>query len=103
MDDNYAAPGIGPHDHPSSSAAPAAFAIRILIPHGASGVVIGRAGAHIKEISTNTDTRLQLADPADPYQTKERIVNISGSKGANVKDVSEVQAGLGWAKHTRQD
>lgn len=48
-------------------------------------MVIGRAGAHIKEISALTDTRLQLADAADPFQTKERMVNISGAQGENVK------------------
>jgi hypothetical protein len=68
--------------------------VRLLIPHGASGVVIGRAGANIKEISTVTDTRLKLADATDPYQTKERIVNISGSQGENVKNVSELYCSL---------
>ena len=73
----------------SSSSAPS-FSVRILIPHAASGVIIGRAGANIREISSTTETRLQLADAADPYQTKERLVTISGANGANVKDVSDV-------------
>ena len=63
------------------------FVVRILIPQGASGVIIGRAGANIKEISTLTDTRLQLSDSSDPYGTNERIVNITGPHADNVKNV----------------
>ena len=64
------------------------FCVRILIPHAASGVVIGRAGTNIKQISAATDTRLQLTDASDPYRTNERIVSISGNEGRTIKDVS---------------
>lgn len=64
------------------------ISIRILIPHAASGVVIGRGGSNIKEISNLTDTRLQLSDASDPFQTFERIVSITGSEASNVRNAA---------------
>lgn len=50
--------------------------VRGLIPLGASGLIIGHAGAIIKEMSEMSGTKVQLAEGADPYGTKERIVNV---------------------------
>lgn len=90
-----------PHDSPGSTtglgvSSNSGFAghsitllcVRVLIPHAASGVVIGRSGANIKQISSATDTRLQLTDASDPYRTNERIVSISGNEGRTVKDAA---------------
>ena len=51
--------------------------IRVLIPKIASGVLIGKQGSVIKQMSDLSNCKIQLGDEADPYDTKERIVIIN--------------------------
>jgi len=62
--------------------------IRILIPKIASGVLIGRQGSIIKQMSDLSSCKIQLGDEADPFETRERIVVINSSSVANVVLVS---------------
>jgi hypothetical protein len=55
------------------------FQVRILIPKIASGVLIGRQGTVIKQMSEVSNCKIQLGDEIDPYETKERIVIVSAA------------------------
>lgn len=54
------------------------FQIRVLIPKIASGILIGKSGSVIKQMSEISGCKMQLGDEADPYGTKERVVIING-------------------------
>jgi len=57
---------------------------RCLIPAAASGAVIGRAGAIVKQIGEATKCRLKLGDYHDPYDTKERLLSVNGQSIASI-------------------
>lgn len=61
---------------------------RALIPHSASGTIIGRGGQVIRSMSERSGAKMQLGDAADPYGTKERIVNLSGTNVEQLVAVS---------------
>lgn len=61
--------------------------MHILVPTGASGIMIGRQGSVIKGLSERSNCRIKLGDVADPYDTKERILIV---KGNNIQDIITV-------------
>lgn len=58
------------------------YHLRVLIPSGACGLLIGKSGKHIKSISIASQTRIQLGQKEDvsSITTSERIFSISGGK-----------------------
>lgn len=75
------------HDAKSVNGDPE-LCVRILIPRSASGVIIGRSGSSIKDISAASNARLKLSDNHDPFQTNERIVSITSSNTENIKQAT---------------
>lgn len=67
--------GGDPNAPPESTS----FTMRVLIPRIASGLLIGKQGAVIKQMSTISGCKIQLAEEADPYDTKERIITVTSS------------------------
>lgn len=55
------------------------FTMRVLIPRIASGLLIGKQGAVIKQMSQVSSCKIQLAEEADPFDTKERIITINSA------------------------
>jgi hypothetical protein len=53
------------------------YLVRGLVPHAASGTIIGHGGSIIRSLSEATGTKVQLADGQDPFHTKERIINCN--------------------------
>jgi hypothetical protein len=47
-----------------------------------TGVMIGRQGAVIKNLSESSNCHMVLAEMNDPFNTKERIMVINGKHGA---------------------
>jgi transcription antitermination factor NusA-like protein len=47
-----------------------------------TGVMIGRQGAVIKNLSEASNCHMVLAEMNDPFNTKERIMVINGKHGA---------------------
>lgn len=64
--------------------------IRILIPKAASGVLIGRQGTVIKHMSEISNCKIQLGDESDPFETKERMVLVTGPTIGNVVQVTSL-------------
>jgi hypothetical protein len=76
--DNY----LGAHENPRHSAYKYVF--KLLIPMSAAGIIIGKSGAVIKEMSELSSCKMLLADAQDVYNTKERIMTISSEAAANI-------------------
>lgn len=55
--------------------------VKLLIPTGASGIVIGKHGAAIKNMSDVSGCHMQLGDSKDPFNTNERVLTITGKSG----------------------
>lgn len=55
------------------------FQIKLLIPIGASGNLIGKGGNVVKQISESSNCKIQLGDEADPCNTKERILFVNSA------------------------
>jgi len=72
-----------------SSANPFKFAIRAAIPLQASGTVLGRGGASIKELQDRSGgCKIQLAETlGDAHNTKERLALFSGPSAQLVAQV----------------
>ena len=60
------------------------YVFKLLIPWGAAGIIIGKSGSVIKEMSEQSSCKMLLADAQDPYNTKERIMTISSDSAANI-------------------
>jgi ribosomal protein S3 len=58
---------------------------KITIPHAASGLIIGRAGVTIRQLSKESCARIQLAHKEESSFTLERIVAVSGTLEACTK------------------
>ena len=75
--------GLDEHGNPTTaittSGAPpsSALMIRLLIPVAASGLMIGRGGSIVKQMTEQSGCRMQMADPPDPFNTKERIMIVT--------------------------
>jgi len=52
--------------------------VRILVPTGAAGAVIGRAGANIKLFTEESGGKIKVSPPDEPPGVGERMVAISG-------------------------
>ena len=63
------------------------YQVRLLIPRGASGVLIGKGGAIIKQMTDHSHCKMQLGDEKDPYNTNERIFIINSSSVTNLASV----------------
>lgn len=63
------------------------YTVRVLIPSPAAGVMIGRQGSVIKQLSESTGCKMQLGENSDPFGTKERIMIIIGRTAATVLEV----------------
>lgn len=63
---------------------PGVLEFRCLIPAAASGIVIGRGGAIVKEIGDATRTSIKLSDNRDLAFTSERLVSVRGTILQNV-------------------
>ena len=57
------------------------------------GVIIGRQGFVIKGLSDQSNCTMQLAELADPFDTKERIMIIL-SKNGNLNDLVRVSTSV---------
>lgn len=55
------------------------FTMRVLIPRGASGLMIGKQGSVIKQMSSLSSCKIQLGEEIDTYDTRERIVCVTGN------------------------
>ena len=64
---------------PSNRGPMGTIQIRVLIPKVASGVLIGRQGSVIKQMSEMSNCKIQLGEETDPFDTKERIVIINSA------------------------
>ena len=54
--------------------------LKLLIPGTAAGSVIGKGGATINELQTNTGARIQLSRNAEVFPgTSDRLVTLSGN------------------------
>jgi len=60
------------------------FVFKLLIPWGAAGIIIGKSGSVIKEMSEISSCKMQLAEAQDPFNTKERIMSISSDTSTNI-------------------
>jgi len=60
------------------------YLVRSLVPSTATGCLIGQKGCIIKDISEKSGAKLKLGDAADPYHTRERIMNAWGPSVDNV-------------------
>ena len=63
------------------------YLVRLVVPRPAAGVLIGKGGAVIKQISEATSCKLQLGDEKDPYGTNERLFNVSSSTVQHLVEV----------------
>lgn len=66
---------------------PASITGRITIPHNAAGLLLGRAGVTLRQISEETRTKIQLSNKEDCHITQERVVSITGASDACVRCV----------------
>lgn len=57
------------------------YQLKAAIPIGASGSILGRGGATIRELAEKTGTRVQLVETTDPHHTRERIMVVSTTSG----------------------
>jgi len=57
----------------------AAMAVRLIIPNGSAGVIIGKGGANIKEIVSKSGAKVQLAQKEEMFVPDERLVTVSGA------------------------
>lgn len=70
--------------HPSNDT-PVHLEFRCLIPAAASGALIGRGGVIIKQMGESSQCRLKVGEQrGDPYDTKERILTVTGSTIPNI-------------------
>ena len=53
------------------------YIIRLAIPNGAGGVVIGKGGSIIKSINEKSGAKVSMADSSDPFHTSERICSVT--------------------------
>ena len=53
--------------------------IRLLVPVTASGPLIGRGGANIKQLNESSGCKIKLADNSDSFKTQERIVILQSN------------------------
>ena len=60
--------------------------VKVLVPISASGLLIGRGGSFIRQMSESSGCKIQIAEATgDPFGTRERIITAtSGSLGAVV-------------------
>src|SRR3546814_11312750 len=70
-----------------SGSGPAGITGRITIPYAAAGLVIGRTGITVRQISDQTGAKIQLSNKDDCAYTQERIVSIAGASEACTKCV----------------
>lgn len=57
------------------------YQLKASIPIGASGSILGRGGATIRDLSERTGTKVQLVETTDPHHTRERIMVVSTTSG----------------------
>jgi len=62
---------------PPNKTAEGDFVISVLIPKMASGILIGKQGIVVKEMSANSNCKMQLGDNKDLYMTGERAFIVS--------------------------
>lgn len=60
------------------------YVFKLLIPWSAAGIIIGKSGSVIKEMSEISSCKMQLAEAQDPFNTKERIMTISSDTSSNI-------------------
>ena len=60
------------------------YVFKMLIPWAAAGIMIGKSGSVIKEMSESTSCKMQLAEAQDPFNTKERVMTISSDTTSNI-------------------
>ncbi len=63
---------------------------KVSIPASAGGMILGRGGASLRQISEESGARVQMSGKDDSIFTQERILTISGSPDACAKCVSAV-------------
>jgi len=57
-----------------------AMAVRLVVPNGSAGVIIGKGGSNIKEIVAKSGARVQLAQKEDMVRGHdERVVTVTGA------------------------
>eukprot|EP01041_Mallomonas_annulata_P009184 gene9184-19046_t len=61
----------------SSITTPPSFTLKIVVPAAAAGCIIGKGGDRIRMIRDLHGCQLRMADAADPFNTKERVLTIS--------------------------
>jgi hypothetical protein len=66
---------------------PAGITGRITIPANAAGLVLGRAGVTVRQMSEVTGARIQLSNKDDCGYTQERVVSLTGPPEACVQCV----------------
>lgn len=69
---------------------PTSVTVKILIPSAASGLMIGRGGAHIKSLSDESGARVRLSPKEAGVLTMERVMTITGPAEACTKCISLV-------------
>uniref|UniRef100_A0A7S3ATV9 K Homology domain-containing protein n=1 Tax=Haptolina ericina TaxID=156174 RepID=A0A7S3ATV9_9EUKA len=63
-----------------TEAVPTERTLKLLMPNGAIGAVIGKGGTVIKEIMMQTGAHLKIAQPAEAIpQTQERVLTLTGT------------------------
>ena len=60
------------------------YVFKLLIPWSAAGIIIGKSGSVIKEMSEISSCKMQLAEAQDPFNTKERVMTISSDTTSNI-------------------
>lgn len=73
---------------PANRGPQGSFLIRVLIPKIASAAIIGKGGSVIKHMAELSGCKFQLGDESDPFNTKERIVTITGPTVPSIVTVS---------------
>lgn len=63
------------------------FVVRVLVPKHSSASIIGKGGSVIKRMTELSGCRFQLGEEADPYNSNERIVTVTGPTSTHVVTV----------------
>lgn len=60
------------------------YIFKLLIPWAAAGIIIGKSGSVIKEMSERSSCKMLLSEAQDPFNTKERVMTLSSDTTTNI-------------------
>jgi len=94
---------VEPRQGEAEAQLPQERTLKLLMPNGAIGAVIGKGGTVIKDIMVQTGAHIRIAQPAEMIlQTQERVLTLTGSASAVDAAQNEIVSRLAVAPPGQQ-